>query len=740
MKIVVKAAVFLPALLLTCQFAAAQKVTSRVINFTKLAAYEAAHPELLRRCATCPRKEADAKEGTNEAWEGINNPNMPLPKDANVKTQVAVISEKGTGINPGAAILPDIPSRTPAQDWLGHVDPGNTIPPDSHGAVGLNHVITATNDFIRIHNKAGGAQVSQVTISGFTGVPNTCDPYMIFDPTAQRWIFSAIGCANVGNFMILMTSNTADPTGTWRTITWVPAGVTMLLDHPYVGFDNNMIVLSGRRFEGPNLNSLVFGGSSLFLINKAAMYAGTAITFGTNAQQIDRNAADGDAPLPVTVYDMPFSSIGNPAPGTFYILQAWNSTSIRLTTVTGNIPSATWNTGAAVFPTSTLAAWNNGNIGNRAEQTVETRLLAVNDARISCGVMMNGRIWAAHHVTLPATGTPDRVAVQWWQLDGTPGASLGNVLQNGRIGGTTARTFKWFPSIAVNNNDDVLIGYTASSNTTRVGAAYVTRQANTPINTTDDEFIYHAGENRYWKDLGSGRARWGDYSHSSLDPVDGSLWTIQEYASLGSGSIPPDNNSRYGVWWAQVAASACISNITITGAYNRPFTQSGSWIVSSGQTTVSATSSVKLDANPGSGFVELKPAAATDFFQAAPTAASGVFVAQALDGCGAQVPTRITGNPLEKNGSDANSGPEINSSKLEVLPNPAKGVFVVSAGFDLTNAKIQLMSLNGAMQQISIQDMGVRQRRIICRSLSPGFYLIKVIKNGKTAVEKIEIQ
>jgi hypothetical protein len=524
------------------QYVSAQIVKSSTINFRELAAYEAAHPELLKLCSTCKEKEADRREGTDKAWEGINNPNMLILDPTQIRRQV---------ISPvaGNSPLPMGPSIAPSQQWLGHIDPSLTIPPDTHGAVGLNHVITATNDFIKIHAKQGGAQISQVSISTFTGVASTCDPYMIFDPTAQRWIFSAISCANVGNVMILMTSNTPDPTGTWRKITWVPAGPTMLLDHPYVGFDNQRIVLSGRRFVGPTINTVIFAGPSLFLITKAAMYTGTAITFGTNAQQIDKTTVDGDAPLPVTVYDPPYSTVGNPSPGTFYILQGWNGSSIRLSTVTGAIPAATWNSGSAVFPTSAMGSWNNGNLGNFAEQQLpETRKLATNDARISCGVMMNGSIWASHHIGLPAAGT-NRVAVQWWKL-----SNLGAVIQNGRVGGTAANTYKWFSSIAVNKSEEVIIGYTASTNTTMVNAAYVTRTTATPLNTTDNENIYRPGQSRYWKDFNSGRARWGDYSHSALDPVDQSLWTIQEYASTAAGLIPPDGNSRYGVWWAQVNA------------------------------------------------------------------------------------------------------------------------------------------------------------------------------------------
>jgi hypothetical protein len=534
--------------LIAQQYVTAQTVvTSRTINFKELAAYEAAHPELFRDCKTC-KEEREADEG----WEEKANPNMPFPPGAIIKRQAV----DNTSNSP----ILMAPSRNPVQNFLGHVDANTTIPPDTHGAVGLNHVITATNNFIKIHNKVGGAQVSQVSISTFTGVSSTCDPYMTFDPSAQRWIFSAIHCGAIDpNPIILMVSNTADPTGTWRVITWTTVGAGFL-DHPYLGFDATKIVVSGRRF---NSAGTAFFGSSLYLIDKAAMYAGTPITFGTNAQRID--ATDGvDAPLPVTVYDPPFSNVGNPSPGTFYVLQSFNNTSIRLTTVTGNIPSAVWNTGTGVFPTGGTA-WNSNGLPNSVQQTVETRLLAANDDRISCGVMMNGKIWAAHHIAFPTSGQPTNIEVQWWQLDGAPGATFGNVLQRGRVA-SAAGEYKWFPSIAVNKNEDVLIGYSMSSTTTRVSAAYSTRQASTPANTTDDPFIYKAGLDRYWKDFSSGRARWGDYSHSSLDPVDNSLWTIQEYAETGAGPIPPDGNSRWSTWWAQVPASAAGPTVTINQA------------------------------------------------------------------------------------------------------------------------------------------------------------------------------
>jgi hypothetical protein len=491
-------------LLFAGMYASAQTIAPQTFNVRELEAYEAAHPELQeRQCRTCPLKEIDG------GWKGLQD--MP-PATRNVTTLPALLRP----YTPNTPASPLANSPAPIQGFLGHVDPGNTIPPDTHGAVGINQVVTATNDFFRVHNKAGGAVISTVSISTFTGIASSCDPYIKFDPYTNRWWFSAIECTAAGNRVILAISATSDATGTWRRYSWVPTSTdgSHLLDHPYLGFDNRLVVVSGRKFPSG------FTGPILFAFNKAALLAGNNIVFGTNAQTLEKTAADGDSPLPVTVY-------GLTAPSTdFNILQQWSSAAgqIRLSKITGNIPSLVWNTAGAFFPTAP-SSYNGGNMGNAAQQLTETRRLAVNDGRISTGVMVNGSIWCAQHVGLPATGTVTSTAIQWWQISPVNGA----VQQTGRIGGT-AGTWRYFPGIAVNATNDVIIGYTVSTTTTRVGAAYSVAT--------------------YWKDFNSGRARWGDYSHSALDPVDGSLWTIQQYAEARTGTT--DAGSKYGVWWAQV--------------------------------------------------------------------------------------------------------------------------------------------------------------------------------------------
>ena len=519
----------------------AQKITNELINFTQLAKFEAAHPELRpKACKTCAEKEKERDGGWREMAA-----DMPIPADALIKKEkpVAAGAKPNAPVNRPTTGSPLGLSPEPTRSFLGYVDPGTGMPPDTHGAVGPNHVVTATNDFTVIQAKNGNT-ISTVSINTFANLPVACDPYIKFDPISNRFIYSVIDCNSDasgqpinGNRMIVMVSATSDPTGNWFRYSLVP-GTGYFTDHPYMGFDDRWIIVSGRKFP-----SAGFDGSLLIVLDKATLLSNGTLSFGVNAQKIEKGVSDGDTPLPVTVYGT------NPSPGTFCILQNWSGANglIRLSTVTGNIPNAKWNTGApnAVFPASGIP-WTS-QTGNVAEQLEETRKLATNDARISTGVMVNGNIWCAQHIGI----TPTNVAVQWWQLNGTPGSSFGSVLQRGRIGDGLANNYRWFPAIAVNQSEDVLIGYSMSSKVSRVSAAYSFRSNATPPNTTEEEFIYKTGLSKYFKDFGGPRARWGDYSHSALDPTDGSLWTIQEYADQRIGNS--DEDSRYGVWWAQVS-------------------------------------------------------------------------------------------------------------------------------------------------------------------------------------------
>jgi hypothetical protein len=68
--------------------------------------------------------------------------------------------------------------------------------------------------------------------------------------------------------------------------------------------------------------------------------------------------------------------------------------------------------------------------------------------------------------------------------------------------------------------------------------------------------VIEAGKASYFKDLGTGDNRWGDYSSTVVDPLDDlSLWTLQEYAAT---------NNNWGTWWSEVPVGGATSTASPT--------------------------------------------------------------------------------------------------------------------------------------------------------------------------------
>jgi hypothetical protein len=134
-----------------------------------------------------------------------------------------------------------------------------------------------------------------------------------------------------------------------------------------------------------------------------------------------------------------------------------------------------------------------------------------------------------------------------------------------------------FPTIAVNRFHDVLVGFTQAAASEYFSAAFAFRAGTDPPGTMRDARVYKPGEGHFNLAYSQGISRWGDYSHTVVDPGDdATLWTIQEYAraQVGTGG----SSGRWGTWWAAVnprapqapgapqtlAASATGSSILLT--------------------------------------------------------------------------------------------------------------------------------------------------------------------------------
>jgi hypothetical protein len=510
-------------------------ISSGVTNMQALSRKEALAPSAARRERDEEREEVEPPEPMPES--------MPVPAGAPVtmeKPQAkALVEQKALG-----------PSPAPASSFLASDDTGR-IPPDTHGAVGLNHLIVVHNGRVRIQNRAGGVVSNVSLVSFWAALPNApadvFDPKVLYDPYAGRWMMTAAAeRRSPGSSVMIGVSQSSDPTGSWN-IYRIDADSTDLLwaDYPSIGFNKNWIVVHMNMY--PVTDGTGSFASHLYVFNKANLYAG-----GQGLYTLIKAPNLGGTMVPAITYDAALPAL--------YLLQNWNGSSggsgyLGLYSITGAVGAEVLNVANGTFPTlvGTPNPWSSSTpeisgSTDFAPQLSSTLKVQNNDSRMQTLVYRNNSLWGVHTVFLPA-GSPTRSAVQWWEL-----STSGTVRQRGRIDDATGNTFYAFPSLAVNRDNDVLIGYSRYSPTQFVSGNYSFRAGTDPLNTLRDDTVLKAGDATYYK-AGSAtppRNRWGDFSSTVVDPAnDRDMWTIQEYAATPTGG-----SDKWGTWWGRVTLNA----------------------------------------------------------------------------------------------------------------------------------------------------------------------------------------
>jgi PKD repeat protein len=415
-------------------------------------------------------------------------------------------------------------SPAPDTTFQALYDNGHSIPPDVNGVAGINNLMVTLNTQVRIQDRDGNNLMTTSLSNFWEPMPNnaaTFDPKILYDPYENRWIMVTPSSSNSNDSRIYIgVTVTSDPLGDWHMF-WIdsdPQNITWF-DYPSIGFNKRWIVVNGNMFGGDFY-------STVFVIDKEAAYNGDDnvpyTRFATNL---------GFTIVPSITYDSLFDDI--------YLISTANGNSggygyIRKFIVTGDLQNPQFiYQGAIGIPYT----WDGGEGDFLPQLGTNAKINSV-DSRMENVIYRNGKLWAVHHVFLPADN-PQRCALQWWNLD----AGDGTLLDYGRIEDTTNLFSFAFPTIAVNANEDVLIGHDIFSSTQYASAGY-SYKAN--FDTLFRDFYqYKDGLAPYNKKYGGNRNRWGDYSATCVDPVsDYDFWTIQEYAEL------PQGQDKWGTWWA----------------------------------------------------------------------------------------------------------------------------------------------------------------------------------------------
>lgn len=450
-----------------------------------------------------------------------------------------------------------LPPDFPSQDESSHVDDSLAItrspqtlssinftaaslattgffPPDSDGAVGPSQFFTVVNGRVKTFSKYTGVADGVLDTSldnFFASVRNgstTTDPKVRFDRFSDHWFIVCINEATGPNRVLLAVSNSREinPSTIWRLFFFdqsavLPTGdANLFFDFPTLGIDVNALYIGGNEFD--NLGNFV--NCTGFVIQKTSMF-GLGPLVATAFRNLIVAGSGPFTPQGVDNFD---------AGATQGFFLGINSTVNLALRIISNPGSTTPTISGNIFiPIATTAApLNVPSLGG-------ANPLDGIDERLSSVHIRNNQMWAVHNIgvdnTGVSTGAITRDGCRWYQFDVSAPLTPTTVQFGTLFDSTVANPrFYWIPSIMSTGQGHMAIGCSAAGATQFANAATVGRLSTDSLGTLETPVLYTSSSTSYNPPGGiqGGIQRWGDYSYTSLDPLDNmTLWTIQEWCN-----------------------------------------------------------------------------------------------------------------------------------------------------------------------------------------------------------------
>ena len=390
-----------------------------------------------------------------------------------------------------------------------------SYPPDTDGAVGPDHYVTTVNTVIAVYSKTSGDLLWSTSLSSF--MPGSGgDPRVLYDQHSERWItINSNFSWYTEKRIYLAVSSSSDPSSTWFKTSFDVAPGDVWADYPTLGVDAHGIYIAAYTVGG-------VGSMAIYAIDKAPLVApvqslGTITAF--------RNLPWEGAIQPVHTY-------GDPGGEYFISRDTYDSLRVRRVNPPLTSPTLT-DLGSVPIPLH-YAPPNAPALGSA------TRLDTVG-SRLMMSVYRDGTIWTCHTINIDG-----RAACRWYEVD----PESPELIQYGTVSDSLLHYF--FPSIMVNQYGHVAMGFTGSSSDQYAAAYYTGRSVTDPPGEMAPPAMYKEGTGPQNNIDSYGRNRWGDYSYTTLDPVDEQrFWTIQEYG---------DSTNVWGTWVGVLVVGDCNRN------------------------------------------------------------------------------------------------------------------------------------------------------------------------------------
>jgi len=402
-------------------------------------------------------------------------------------------------------------------------------PPDVNGHVGATQYVQWNNTSFAVFSKAGallyGPAAGRTLFQSLGGVcasHNDGDPVVSYDILAGRWVLSQFavgGPAASASHQCFAVSVTSDATGAYNLYDFVTDGLNFV-DYPHTAVWPDGYYMSAHVF---NAAGTAYVAGRIYAFERDKMIAGLP------ARQVSADLANQYGFLPADLDSITPPPVGEAE----FVLgpdgQFTNQTdSTRVAITWGATPTITLT--SAVISTTGISDPPCVNSPNGRDCVPQPPPAVGADYLDNlAGHFMyrlayrNNGTQAAPQESLLATApvpgsasSPAHGAVKWWEFRNAGNSTATpTVFQSGTFDPDTA--YRFMPSIAMDKDQNIALGYTKSSTTIKPGVYMTGRLAADAAGTMGAETTVMAGGGSQTANAGN---RWGDYSSMTLDPVD----------------------------------------------------------------------------------------------------------------------------------------------------------------------------------------------------------------------------
>jgi hypothetical protein len=403
-------------------------------------------------------------------------------------------------------------------DGISVSESGGFTPPDPTGAAGPNHYVNSVNTAIKVFDKTGLLLAGPVDLGTFLSSGNNDgDPIIMYDQLADRFFVSQFG-ANFDS-LIIGVSDSPDPTGAYNVYEFT---FDAFPDYPkYTVWPDGYYITANK------------GGSDLvYVIEREVM-----INAGTNPNIIGF-PLPGITNNPNTVFSPATANLlGNTfpdnIPGYVVYLQddGWNpgimndhlkiwEIDIDWTTPANSIISTPIEVPVAPFD-SVFAPSGTGDV----EQPGTAQRIDMIGGIISYAA--NYRSFGTHNswvitFNVDVDGN-DTSGIRWIELRNDDILNW-DVYQEGTYSPADGNS-RFMGSAAIDVQGNIGLGFNIASATLPAGIAFTGRYSNDPLGqmtVTETTIVNGAGVQTFSN-------RFGDYSHTSMDPDGFTFWNTAQY-------------------------------------------------------------------------------------------------------------------------------------------------------------------------------------------------------------------